>query len=303
MTSSTGQIPPIELIPASRYTFEELAEGYNQARADYLVPMPMSARRLAEYVHDYDVSLDSSVVAVLGEVVLGMCMLGIRGERGWVTRLGVLPDSRRHHIGQRLVEHCIHQARSRALAELYVEVIEGNAPAHALFLRLGFEETQKLLILRRPPGPPSEGPTAAVHSDANVSEGAITWLDEKQTLLRAAARTERPAWTNQTETLANNGHIRGLHIAEHATGLSGWVCYEETPLHLRRVMIAPGDPCDQAGADCTPLAYALLHALHARFPALDAIAENTPANASYINAFYAQGYVESFARIEMMLRL
>ena len=40
----------VEIIPADRYTIEELTDLYNQTRVDYLVPMPMNADRLGEYV-------------------------------------------------------------------------------------------------------------------------------------------------------------------------------------------------------------------------------------------------------------
>ena len=46
----------IKLIPVSRFTYEQLAAIYNQTRVDYMVPMPMNAARLAEYITTYDVS-------------------------------------------------------------------------------------------------------------------------------------------------------------------------------------------------------------------------------------------------------
>jgi hypothetical protein len=50
-----------------------------------------------------------------------------------------------------------------------LEVITHNTPAHTLLLKLGFMETHELLILRRPPGPPSEVPLRRVISpDRNV---------------------------------------------------------------------------------------------------------------------------------------
>ena len=53
----------IELIPAERFSLEELTDLYNQTRVDYLVPMPMNASRLGDYVHDFDIDLAQSCVA------------------------------------------------------------------------------------------------------------------------------------------------------------------------------------------------------------------------------------------------
>ena len=45
----------IELIPAERFSLQELTDLYNQTRVDYLVPMPMNASRLGDYVTDFDI--------------------------------------------------------------------------------------------------------------------------------------------------------------------------------------------------------------------------------------------------------
>ena len=85
----------IKLIPASRFTIDELTAISNQPRVDYMVPMPMNAARLAEYVQTYDVDMRHSLVASENGVLRGVAMLGVRADRTWVTRLGVIPSTRR----------------------------------------------------------------------------------------------------------------------------------------------------------------------------------------------------------------
>ncbi len=278
----------MNLVPASRYTIQQLTEAYNQTRVDYLVPMPMSAHRLMEYIQVYDVSLDDSVVAEEGGEILGLCMLGVRGAWGWATRLGVLPTCRRHGAGQALMEYVIQRAVERGCQVVYLEVIVGNVPAYRLFTKLGFRDVRELLVLRRPPGlPHASSPPPAM----------LTWLDPSQTLLRAAARDWRPAWTNQTESLANARTVGALHLIDQATQASGWISYQTSPLQLRRVLIAP-DP----GHEAAP-AYSLLYHLHSRFPLLDTVAENVPADSPHLPDYKRHGYVESFRRLEMELPL
>jgi hypothetical protein len=93
-------IATTKLIPASHFTIEELTAIYNQTRVDYMVPMPMNAARLAEYVDIYDVDLEHSLVAVREDELLGVAMLGVRQDRAWLTRLGVLPHTRRCGVGE-----------------------------------------------------------------------------------------------------------------------------------------------------------------------------------------------------------
>ena len=78
------------LLPASDFTLDELTQAYNQTRTDYLIPMPMNPDRLNEYITLYDIDLHCSRVAVAGETIVGLAMLGRRGDQGWVTRLGAV---------------------------------------------------------------------------------------------------------------------------------------------------------------------------------------------------------------------
>jgi GNAT superfamily N-acetyltransferase len=285
------------MIPAASFSLDQLTDAYNQTRVDYLVPMPMSAHRLQEYIDVYNIDLDGSVVAMDGDQMLGLCMIGVRGQMGWITRLGVLPTSRRHGSGQAMMEYCIERLAERKAKSVYLEVILGNMPAHALFLQLGFQELGKLLVLRRPPGPPDLSPESALHRHHFDPHATVRWLDESQTLPYVAKRDRRPAWTNQTESLAAARTIRALHIVSHDSELSGWACYEPTPLQLRRVIVASDN-----GNDVAPV-YDLLFHLHTHFPILDTIAENIPSDDPYLEAYYAHGYVTSFARIEMELQI
>ena len=54
----------LQIVPASSFSIEQLVAAYNQTRVDYLVPMPMNAARLAEYIHKSEPSL-TSVLASL----------------------------------------------------------------------------------------------------------------------------------------------------------------------------------------------------------------------------------------------
>ncbi|MBN1430680.1 MAG: GNAT family N-acetyltransferase [Anaerolineae bacterium] len=282
----------MKLVPASQFSIQELTAAYNQTRVDYLVPMPMTARRLGEYIADYDVLLDASAVAMEKNRILGLCMLGLRGQNGWLTRLGVLPHSRRRGTGSALVEYCIQQAIRRRAKTIYLEVIVGNVPALELFLNYGFRETRRLAVLRRPPGPPP-----LPQKDIEERDLKLTWLSQEQTLDLAKKRKEPQAWLNQVETFVNSGTLKALEIIDPATEHSGWVSYEQTPLQLRRVLLSLEDNT------LNGVAGELLYLLHTRFATLDTLAENMPIDAPYLEAYYANGYVDAFSRIEMKLDL
>ncbi|MGB1287839.1 MAG: GNAT family N-acetyltransferase, partial [Aggregatilineales bacterium] len=113
-------------VPSLEYSYAELADIYNQARVDYIVPMPMNARRMKEYVENYDVSLDMSLVAIAPDDKLtnGIGMLGWREGRGWITRLGIIPSRRRRRTGQYLMEQMLANARNAGAHLVQLEVIK-----------------------------------------------------------------------------------------------------------------------------------------------------------------------------------
>jgi len=273
----------IKLIPASHFTFEQLTAIYNQTRVDYMVPMPMNAARLAEYVATYDVKLDHSLVAATpGGEMLGVAMLGLRAGRAWLTRLGVIPNTRRNGVGQALVAGLMEQAAQLSIDFVMLEVIKHNTPAHQLFLKFGFREIGELLILRRPPRIPPLDPIVA---DAER-------LDRADALRLVGRGRGAQPWTNQSESLFNAYEVSGLHLSL-ADGSRGWLVYQRQKFILTRFAFKT-----EAGDPAT-VAYALLSHLHYQYPRLDTHTENIQINDPHLPAFYEMGYVESFRRIEM----
>jgi ribosomal protein S18 acetylase RimI-like enzyme len=277
-TTSTA----IKLIPASSFTIDQLTAIYNQTRVDYMVPMPMNTARLQEYITAYNVDLTHSLVAIHSGEMLGVAMLGIRKDRAWITRLGVLPNTRRHGTGQALMGGLLERAAILQIGFSMLEVIKNNTPAHQLFLKLGFYEIGELLVLRRSPTIPPPDPVVA---DAQRLERADALV------LVARDRGTQP-WTNQSETLRNVQDVSGLRVTL-ADGSCGWLVYQRQKFTLTRFVYKTevGDPA--------AVAYAFLSHLHHQYPRLDTQLENIQVNDPHLPAFYQMGYVEAFRRIEM----
>jgi len=271
----------IKLIPASRFTLDELTGIYNQTRVDYMVPMPMNAARLAEYISVYDVDLEHSLVAVQGDDLRGVAMLGVREDRAWITRLGVIPTTRRTGVGEALMAGLLEQAERLNIEFDMLEVIKNNTPAHTLFHKLGFYEVGELLVLRRSPVSPDD----PVVADARRLE-----RHEALTLVGLDRGTQ--PWTNQSESLFNAQEVSGLYLTL-GDGTRGWLVYQRQKFTLTRFIYKTevGDPVE--------LAYAFLSHLHHQYPRLDTQIENIQVNDPHLPAFYQMGYVESFRRIEM----
>lgn len=272
----------IKLTPASQFTIEQLTAIYNQTRVDYMVPMPMNAARLTEYITTYDIDLQHSLVATHEDELLGVAMLGLREDRAWITRLGVIPNTRRGGVGQALCEGLLEQAENLGIHFQMLEVIKNNVPAHTLFLKLGFYEVGELLVLRRSPVIPPPEPVIA---DAQR-------LDRTESLDLVGQDRGTQPWTNQSESLSNASEVSGLRLTR-IDGSIGWLVYQRQKFLLTRFAYKT-----QTG-DQVDMAQAFLSHLHYQYPRLDTQLENIQVNDPHLPAFHEAGYVESFRRVEM----
>jgi ribosomal protein S18 acetylase RimI-like enzyme len=279
MNSTTAGI---KLIAASQFSIEQLTAIYNQTRVDYMVPMPMNAARLVEYINTYDVDLEHSLVASQDGELLGVAMLGLREDRAWITRLGVIPNTRRGGVGRALSEGLLEQAERLGINFQMLEVIKNNVPAHTLFLKLGFYEVGELLVLRRSPVIPAPDPVIA---DAQR-------LDRTEALDLVGQDRGTQPWTNQSESLSNASEVSGLRLTL-VDGSSGWLVYQRQKFLLTRFAFKT--------QTCSPvdMARAFLSHLHYQYPRLDTQLENIQVNDPHLTAFHEAGYVESFRRVEM----
>lgn len=294
------------LLPASEFTLDELTDAYNQTRTDYLIPMPMNSGRLSEYVALYDVDMTASRVAVSGEQVVGLGMLGKRTGGSWVTRLGVLPEGRRQGVGTALLHGLLDQSLAGGLNEVWLEVIKGNEPARELFLKFGFRPTRELIVGRRPP--------RATHNMSSVlTASKIHYLQHDEAIDLHCRRRVRANWLNAVESMRNvrrlatplqdEGH-EPLHqttclsalLVEFKDGAHGWVSYQATTLQLKRICV------EVLGGDEATVTANLLEIMHRLHAAQDAAIENVPDDLRW-EGFRRAGYFEVFRRIEMVRHL
>lgn len=276
---------PRHLLPASQFTIDALTDAYNQTRVDYLVPMPFNAARLAEYIKIYDVDMDRSVVALDGNKILGINMLGTRPDLSWITRLGVLPLKRRKGTGEAMMRYLLEKADELGYHRCVLEVIKNNEPAYQLFRKLKFYETRELLILRRAPNGPMTPP-----------KGEIAWLNSDQSLDALSQYPVHLPWLNQVATFKHTEDTLGIHC-ELPGGDCGWLVFRRQKFYLTHLVLhtEKGDPVRVANA--------LLTHLHIKYPIADTHTENISLDDPHLPAFWGLGYFEVFRRIEMCREL
>jgi GNAT superfamily N-acetyltransferase len=128
----------VTLGPADTLALDELAALFNAGYEGYVVPLRVGPAQLATWIAAWHIDLTRSRIAP-GE---GIALLGVRGERGWIGGLGVVPAARRRGLGRALMEAVLGEAPS----DVTLEVIEHNEPAIRLYESLGFERTRLLEV-------------------------------------------------------------------------------------------------------------------------------------------------------------
>lgn len=132
---------------ASLVSRRDIIEAMNAAYADYLIPIHLSSRSFENLITREAIRLGASAVAWRDGRIVGMGMLGIRGQRAWIGGMGVLPAYRHQGIGRRVMAYLFDQARQMGIGHVQLEVITENRVALYLYESMGFKITRRLLVL------------------------------------------------------------------------------------------------------------------------------------------------------------
>lgn len=158
------------LVPSDTFPLAELAELFTRAYEGYFVPMHFDEPTLRSMIDAWDIDLSRSRVAP----DQGLCNLAIRGDRGWIGGIGVVPEQRGNGIGRALMEAVLGLAPPTVL----LEVIDANEPAIKLYESLGFERTRVLEVWRVEA---SEAPAENV-DQSTLGQTGLPWQREDASL-------------------------------------------------------------------------------------------------------------------------
>jgi ribosomal protein S18 acetylase RimI-like enzyme len=261
----------ITFVPAAELSFNHLAHLINQTFADYFLTVWLDEYQFKRMCFEEDVDLAQSVVAYVNGVPVGISLLSIRGNQGWISGVGVLPLWRRKGIALGILQHIQTAALAEKLDVLRLEVLAQNAGGIALYHQLGFRCERDLLILIVSGGMvPSAAPVGAAHADPG-------------TLLKAYHRfhSVRNPWQRDLPSL--------LHKKNH---LLGWGLWENNTLvayilaQVQSGNYAIADlAVDETHIHRNQLARTVLLAMHSERPDMGCHLLNIPAESPLLPAF------------------
>ncbi len=183
----------LKLIPAAAVSTARLASLLNAAYADYFLPVWLDEPRVVRMCQEVDVTLAHSVLAMVGDEPVGVALFSRRGERGWISGVGVLPAFRRQGIARRMVAYLQQQARLLDLRVVLLEVLSQNAAGFALYQSLGFRKGRELLALLAEPN---------VMESALLPRGVRREDPGKLLATQGSFHVVDPSWQRDMATLA-----------------------------------------------------------------------------------------------------
>jgi GNAT superfamily N-acetyltransferase len=238
-------VATLRLEPASTLSLEQLAALFTDAYEGYPVSMHVDATGLARMIETSDLDLDAARIARVAGEPAGVCMLGVRGDEGWIGGMGVVPQHRREGIGEALMRAVLEEARGRGVRRVRLEVLEENDGARLLYEKLGFEHLRDVCVW-------------TLDAEPGEDAGREVTVAEAQEFVREH-RPEPEPWQRGDGTLAHLDGLAGVSVE------GGAAVYRAAG---GRVLLL------QAAARDEEAATALLRALQARGNAV--IALNLP---------------------------
>ena len=278
----------IVIRPASEVPRAAFVRALNAAYSDYYVPIFMTPRSFNEVARRESVRLECSAAAVRGKQIVGLGLLGVRGKRGWIGGMGVIPSFRGRGIGRRIMEYLLERARRLGLRDIQLEVITRNKPAFQLYRSLGFEVRRRLLVLSRE--------SALLHPDSPASSEVLIRSRSPSLLIDDLARlpgVPRPWQREEAALRLVLKNLKGLEALHPEGGDRTGVClYATSSYHLGLFDLA---------AESEEVGEALLATVLGKYPLARASYLNVAENDPMLPVLRAAGFRETLSQFEMHL--
>jgi ribosomal protein S18 acetylase RimI-like enzyme len=221
-----------ELAPADGLGIAELAELFNAGFSDYLVPMALDDAAFRGHLAHNDIDLALSRVAVV-DTPVAFVLVGRRGTDAWIGGMGTRPGHRRHGLGEALLREAASAASRVGCRAIWLEVLQDNQPAIALYAKLGFETVRELIVWSLPAG----GAPGAVTDAVTIDErSAHAWI--------SARRSGREPWQRADAALSRlrdgGAQLRGIAIGRDGETVAAAV-FRDTPAAVSVLQLAAID--------------------------------------------------------------
>jgi GNAT superfamily N-acetyltransferase len=183
----------LDLRPASSLSPGKRAELFTAAYEGYVMPFQIDEAALLWMQEKFDFDLDASRVAYPDGEPVGLANLAVRGADAWIGGVGVVASARRSGVGETLMRAVHDEARSLGVERVWLEVIDTNVGARALYEKLGYEVVQDVEVWTLP-----------------AAEGVPPGREVPAAEAKAQLPDRHEPWQRADGTLSHYDDVRGL---------------------------------------------------------------------------------------------
>ena len=126
------------------------------------------------FIHFNDLDLARAIFAEEARVVIGAIAFAQRGERAWLSVMGVLPAYRRRGYGRKLFGAAYDAVRASGATHIEFEVVQRNEHAWRMYESFGFRRIGELYVWARTARSVGDSASYERHSLASVRSIART---------------------------------------------------------------------------------------------------------------------------------
>lgn len=108
-----------------------------------------TARSYADMVRRHDIDLSRAISTFEGDRLVGTIAFAMRGERAWLSLMGVQPDLRGRGYGKQLFGAAVEAVRELGAKSIEFEVVQRNIAAANMYRSFGFEIVDELFVWAR----------------------------------------------------------------------------------------------------------------------------------------------------------
>lgn len=111
-----------------------------------------TAASFRDFVFRHDADPSRAINAYDDGTIVGTLLFAQRGERAWLSLMGVLPAYRRTGLGRAIFSEAIDAVQSFGVTSMEFESILRNEAVRAMYGPFGFSEIDRLCVWARKPG-------------------------------------------------------------------------------------------------------------------------------------------------------
>lgn len=140
----------VTFVSASDFSLKQVTQAFNRAFTGYYFPMTQTPDGLADMMRENDVQLPVSLAMLVDDELVGIGLVALRGDRGWIAGMGVDPFWRGQGLGRQLLARLLVALRGAGARTAQLEALTVNTPALTLYKSVGFSETRELFVYQGP---------------------------------------------------------------------------------------------------------------------------------------------------------